>query len=349
MNILQLDEKIKKGQFTIETCKHKCNPLPDMVEIQVIRALENYNKAKKLIESEDKDVLKEFAKHMVKNSPIVNSVIRDIIVSDIYCFDCGTRLSLYVLNQNEGILVPTEKFVELRLERAKEVGVNSYDYEFIPTIRDFKNFGVCEFSDSTYFESTLLIPSGVFCMANYFITTQLDEDVRPLYPMPHVEKLSYPRTKEQGSKGDLNCAIGRKQIQNEYAEGDIGYIQTGNSYYSFYLREDGKKIKISQDIFYKDGKELFVELEGYKKVCEISCGVWRLMFGDKKVLEGHNVDFSDYEKVDFNTIHQKEMHSISGPEIVGIDVEPGMWRYRNYIEHMKRGAFPLFAELELIE
>ena len=238
--------------------------------------------------------------------PVVGKTFR----TDSVCYWCGEKIA-YVIKS------PTE------------IETCHLDFEEPVNYRDTGtlNHSKCEFAT----KSKRVVPfdlnfkSGKVTFANYF----LDKDGEYLFDLPKEEKYSDKYTL-QTLKGRIN----RQQYLSKTF--NSGYAQMGNMSGDVFVSKDKKTIIIGdepyEDATSEKDKKFNEEFEkNFKKVGNISMGVWRWECADKSELDkykGHQVR-----------------------EGVEVDVVPGTYEVKHYFDSEGRSGsakvYKIYSEIKL--
>lgn len=183
---------------------------------------------------------------------------------------------------------------------------------------------------------TVVFPTGELEIANYF-REQGDDD-------NGFDEL--PKDIKWNSEYSINTALGREATAQWLADNrNMAYGQLGNTTCAVYKVSDDELVVTSAYPYTEDEEGYEVELtvpEGWEKVCEISCGVWRLELVDRKALDDYGFDLEEYK-----TDKYKDFGSVK--------VNAGEWRMKTYYQQrsdkelMDEFGFPVWAELERIK
>lgn len=182
---------------------------------------------------------------------------------------------------------------------------------------------------------TVEFPTGELEIANFF-REQGDDD-------NGFDEL--PKDIKWNSEYSINTALGREATAQWLADNrNMAYGQLGNTSCAVYKVSDDKLVVTSAWAYGEDEEGYEIEIpvpEGWEKVCEISCSVWRLELVDRKGLTDYGFDLEEYKKDQY-----KDFGSVK--------VNAGTWEMKTYYQQrsdkelMDEFGFPVWAELERI-
>ena len=228
---------------------------------------------------------------------------RDDILKE-KCGECGVELH------------PKLDLNKMELDYAYEVSYKGGG--FIIT-----NVGECEMADKTEFTSTVDVTSSLILM-NHFGEDIFDDA---------------PKDEKWSQEWSLCTLKGRERITGYLEEQNVLFGQLGNSVAAVFISDDKKSIIIGEEYQYdhETGGEAKIKHEGYTKVGEICCDVWRWMGVDKNTLTEEKLD-------KFKSEH-------SHMDVVELDVPAGKWKMNHYYDFYKnpKNKEGIWSEIKLVE
>lgn len=201
--------------------------------------------------------------------------------SDMRCHYCGKVLNMVYLGDNKIIMVDSK----IAKQHSEDGSLSDYIHTLCPMIDNV---------NKEYLEANIYVKNGQLVFDNCFKNSLINDF-----------------DKDKRYKDDTNiCYInGRNNLMQHLASRNVGYGQTGNMSVGVFVSEDRKTILIAH---------YDAEIEGYKKVGEISCDIWRWQCADTSVLEKYG-ETIDEDFMDDNIV---------------IDVPKGEWNIKHYYDFM---------------
>lgn len=330
MNLKELLEGLKNGTVTIDTKGHLVNPIIDDLEDDINNDLDFIKEMEsgEYVEYTTKQKqTKEQCEGMIKF--VGDRLERDLLIGgyinqpDIYCFDCGERLRLILINENTVSLVsPTEYRDNRTLTEEKR---------YIMDVTKISDCKARELRESGKMVSEIDVPSGKLLFTNFFKQDKI-------YDFPE-EVNSYD------AEHSINSIQGRNNLMQYLATQNIGYGQMGNMSVNVFVKDSGDEIIIGTDYHYndEDDEEITIEHEGFTNLGSISLSVWRWMCGDIEVLKGHGEKLP--KKLKVNTCIEDDYK-----DYILTDVKPGRWQIEHYYDFARGNDDPIiYSKLKLIK
>lgn len=317
MNLLQLEEGLRTGTITLDLKSHRCNPIIEQVSRYVnqkkdwIKQLEtgSYTSPhdKKVWSKEECDNMIKFLTVNLENQEEPGEYFHD---NEAYCFDCGGRHHLTVVDEKTVSLLSYSNFDKKREEK----GFKWLDFTFRYDPADIPVCPAKSLVESKKMVSEINVPSGQLLFANFFKEEKI-------YDFPKEGKY-----KEENS---INGLLGRFNLMQYLATQNIGYGQMGNMSVNVFVNKAGDEIIIGNDYGYdnKTDREYTIKHKGFKNLGSISLSVWRWMCGDLEVLQGHGEVVPDNIKVNKQTEDDYKDYILT-------KVKPGTWVIEHYYDLM---------------
>lgn len=201
--------------------------------------------------------------------------------SDMRCHYCGKVLNMVYLGDNKIIMVDSK----IAKQHSEDGSLSDYIHTLCPMIDNVK---------IEYLEANIYVKNGQLVFDNCFKNSLINDF-----------------DKDKRYKNDTNiCYInGRNNLMQHLASRNVGYGQTGNMSVGVFVSKDRKTISIAH---------VDAEFDGYEKVGEINCDIWRWQCADTSVLEKYG-ETIDEDFLDDNIV---------------IDVPKGEWNIKHYYDFM---------------
>jgi hypothetical protein len=307
---------LKSGEIRLNSSKHLTNDVVRDLEWAIQDNDELKDKAR---EENDQKMLEAW---VLREQVKIGRPVTDL--HDIYCWHCGTKLSLLVLDEKNVALLNND----VRHADFKEGRYNQlYDENHIKPCEFF------EVSQRGYLEANIEVPTGDMIFANFFREKKF-YDQKP--------------NRDRYIKESINAVRGRDALMQDLASENVGYGQMGNMSVAIFLKKDKKEIIVSTDYGYndKDG-EYEVKHPGFTLLGKISLEVWRWQCADKKVL----LDGGEELPIELDYSTKK---SDSYEDHIMMKVAPGKWNIKHYYdfftdEKEESTTAPIYSHLKLVE
>jgi len=307
ISVKEIIAGLEDGSIVLDKKGHLTNSVIDNLE-RVVEFTES------MIEKrENNEEISNFYKSFIENIKI-GVPIHDTY--DNYCFNCGGRNSLVMIDAKTLGFFNVTDFNNLGKENGK-------DFTLSPS--DFQPCKATPLIDAGKLTATINVPTGKLVFDNFFITDSL-------YDM-----------KEEGYHS-INDIMGRNQLMQHLASKNVGYGQLGNMSVNVYYSKEKEEILIGDPYIEDQIEDLrgFIEecpdeardenrkrlkeletvdlkvFEGFDLVGDICCDVWRWQCADQKTLD----DAGDEQRYSAFTV----------------EVSPGDWEIEHYYEFQKREA-----------
>lgn len=315
MNYLQLEEGLRTGSITLDLKSHRCNPIPEQVSRYVnqkqdwIKELETgsyIDHDKKMWDKKHCDDMIKYLNHMLENNEEPGEYFHD---NEIYCFDCGERHHLTVVDEKTVSLLSYSDFDKKR----KEKGFDRLDFSFRYDTADIPECPAKQLVEAKKMVSEINVPSGELLFTNFFKDEKIYE---------------FPKDVNQYDAVHSICGlIGRFNLMQYLATQNIGYGQMGNMSVNVFVNKKGDEIIIGNDYGYDSEKdrEYTIKHKGFKNLGSISLSVWRWMCGDLEVLRGHGEVLPD------NLVMNKQTEN-DYKDYILTKVIPGTWVIEHYYD-----------------
>lgn len=128
---------------------------------------------------------------------------------------------------------------------------------------------------------------------------------------------------------DINNLLGRYELMEFLSKKDIACCQMSNMSVDIFVKNDSKEIIVGESFYYDAQLDIEGEREypGYKHEGNISCGVWRWMCADKKVLEKYGEKITD--------------------DSIIVKVKPGTWVIEHYYDVIGERKDGIYSKMYL--
>lgn len=323
MTIVELEEGLKNGSITLDLKGHCVNPVLDIIKNTVedlIDSIKEFKSGKAIDPSTKKLYSKEDVEMFIKYYTV--DLERDyqpgqrVKEGEHYCFDCGTTLSILIVDEKTVTLV--DRYFYSEESRKNKEGYKNFRLD-LSLVTDCE---IKKFRDTGKLVSEINVPTGDLIFTNYFKKEEL-------YTMPNEYK----------SENSINCIQGRYNLMQHLAAKNIGYGQMGNMSVSVFVKNTGDEIIIGSEYDYDGDDENYVEHEGFKNIGDISLSVWRWMCGDLQVLKDNN------EELPTNLIVNKKIED-DYKDYIWTKVTPGTWVIEHFHDFSKRNDI-IYSKLYL--
>ena len=273
----------------------------------------------------------------LKNNHRVNPIIRNIEERmrfytyinygdsvcdvDIYCFNCGLRMSLFLIDEKTVALYHGDKYDFYDKRKSNNIKLD-----------DIKDCITTELLNNKKLCSEIECSTGKIIFQNCFQTEHLHTDPN--------NKYGYP---------DINSLLGRNELMQYLSTQNVGYGQMGNmgvsvysnnkdeiiiteygscleeqmdddpgftdeereSSYNYYKREKEKNDRKNSIIYFKE----YLKNNNHKYLGKISLSVWRWSCADESVLKLNNEEI--------------------GKDAVIANVKPGIYEIEHYFDFLR--------------
>lgn len=302
MIVTDFIEKLKNKEITIQANNHCTNDIEEYI-------MHNYSRYVDFIEKlkSEKDVnLVLINSNTIENNTLLKFGI--VFQVEIYCFNCGISGRLY-LHDNILYLIDYDDFIKY----CEINNINYWDDEFLlPDELLNKSCIATELINSGKMVSEIEV-NDTLIFANHF-GRNIDDS---------------PSNERYSQKYSVNSLLGRFNCMQYLANNNFGYGQMGNMSIDVYVNDNKTEILIGGGYFEENDNEQYVIYEGFKKIGQISCDVWRWMCSDYSNLKKNNFDVSKISKEDTN--------SDSYEDYISINVKHGTWKIEHYYDIKEEG------------
>lgn len=292
-------DKVISGDIKIDLKGHSGKHLAKKDDMMFTHPPMNYFKREKSTQDHSKSYriermggdnapsqsLMDFYKAEDEKKYLPGMTINRLSMDYFHCSDCGKRMRPVLTSPTTVAFVDWQDIEEISGNRHTDF----IDVEKIPSCEALK------ITDKTVTEITL--ETGHVVFTDKFRTESLDID------------------------GELNNLLGRIQVEKDSAKMNVGMGTMTNTSVGVYKKRsmdgDCYEIVIADNEVFRKGLS-------YKKIGDISCGVWRWMCADISVCKEHGEKLPEFEK--------EGNASVEYDEYTYVIVKPGVWVIEHYFD-----------------
>ena len=325
MKLHEIADRLMEGKMTIDTRGHLTNPVNH--ELIIRRIIENLRSLKEKYKEEEKDD-KGYWDLLLNWEHETGDVLHD--TREVYCFNCGQRSALVMVDENTLSLLDTMTTTDLH-DKWKEKHGTLKGFK-VHMDDDIPMCSVIDLVNSGKMSVEIECPTGEIVFQNYFKTDRLYD---------------YPEDVNQyEDENSINCIKGRYSLMKTLAKENVGYGQMGNMSVNVFKNDPGTEVLIGGDYYYdKDDQEHefngnnfdhFPQYKGFKNLGSISLSVWRWQCADKQVLIDANEPLpEEHSAHSWSDVEEAPLQRWADTIIASC--QPGTWVVEHYFD-LQRGG-----------